>query len=290
MDLDVELAVVLDLDLITIQTLIPENVKHSFRVRYTIKAAFTILCFKVVGGSMAAAFLNGKDANSLLKRFPRANGFLEELRGGNLERECVEESCSFEEANEVFENKEKTMEFWKTRSLYTVNNNAETRSGRADTVYMVVPLLGVALLIIIALFLIWRCQLQKATRRRPAYTQNRYLANRNSRSLPRILVHRDTPPHSDNSHANERTSVVPSGRERERGGATTGTLDCSLQPPNVRGLYVQDASMSVASRLSGATPPPSYEEVTGHLESSSDETTTPYSDPPPKYEEIVKEK
>ncbi|KAF7697355.1 hypothetical protein HF521_005773 [Silurus meridionalis] len=58
---------------------------------------------------MAAAFLNGKDANSLLKRFPRANGFLEELRGGNLERECVEESCSFEEANEVFENKEKTV-------------------------------------------------------------------------------------------------------------------------------------------------------------------------------------
>ncbi|XP_066496121.1 coagulation factor IX [Tiliqua scincoides] len=33
---------------------------------------------------------------------------------GNLERECVEERCSFEEAREVFENTEKTMEFWKT--------------------------------------------------------------------------------------------------------------------------------------------------------------------------------
>ncbi|XP_072518316.1 transmembrane gamma-carboxyglutamic acid protein 3 isoform X2 [Salminus brasiliensis] len=236
---------------------------------------------------MAAAFLDVKDAHSLLKRFPRANGFLEEFRHGNIERECMEESCSFEEANEVFDNKEKTMEFWKTR---TVNSNAETRSDRADTVYMVVPLLGVALLIIIALFLIWRCQLQKATRRRPAYTQNRYLANRNARSLPRILVHRDAPSHTDSSH--DRPSVVVSSGG-DRGGGASVTQESSnhgSQAPNGRGLYVQDSSVSVASRLSGATPPPSYEEVTGHLESSSDETTAPYSDPPPKYEEIVKEK
>uniref|UniRef100_A0A4W4GP58 Gla domain-containing protein n=1 Tax=Electrophorus electricus TaxID=8005 RepID=A0A4W4GP58_ELEEL len=183
-----------------------------------------------------------------------ANGFLEEFRQGNIERECVEESCSFEEANEVFENKEKT-----TRSIYAVNSNNESRSERADTVYMVVPLLGVALLIIIALFLIWRCQLQKATRRRPAYTQNRYLANRNTRSLPRILVHRDSPSHAEISHTS--SGVAPDSSQN--GG----------QAPNSR-----------------ATPPPSYEEVTGHLESSSDETTAPYSDPPPKYEEIVKEK
>ncbi|XP_076836062.1 transmembrane gamma-carboxyglutamic acid protein 3 isoform X2 [Brachyhypopomus gauderio] len=239
---------------------------------------------------MAAEFLNGKDAHSLLKRFPRANGFIEEIWPGNIERECVEESCSFEEANEVFDNKEKTMEFWKTRSVYTVTSNNESRSERADTVYMVVPLLGVALLIIIALFLIWRCQLQKATRRRPAYTQNRYLANRNTRSLPRILVHRDSPSHTESSHANERPSVVVSGGERGSG-VNPDSLQHGGHAPNSRSLYVQESSMSVASRLSGATPPPSYEEVTGHLESSSDETTTtPYSDPPPKYEEIVKEK
>ncbi|XP_067085382.1 transmembrane gamma-carboxyglutamic acid protein 3 [Osmerus mordax] len=241
---------------------------------------------------MAGAFLEGKDAHSLLKRFPRANGFMEEFRQGNIERECVEESCSFEEANEVFENKERTMEFWKTRSIYTVSSNTEGRSERSDTVYMVVPLLGVALLIIIALFLIWRCQLQKATRRRPAYTQNRYLANRNARSLPRILVHRDAPPQPEGAHpeAPPHPTVVVSGVER--GG---GSLVCAAPAPrppqqNSRSLYVQEPSASVASRLSGATPPPSYEEVTGHLESSSDEVTAPYSDPPPKYEEIVTEK
>lgn len=183
------------------------------------------------------------------------------------------------------------MEFWKNRSIYTVNSNADSRSERPDTVYMVVPLLGVALLIIIALFLIWRCQLQKATRRRPAYTQNRYLANRNARSLPRILVHRDPPSHSENSHANDRPSVVVSSGERGR--ASVMPQDAhhhTSHSQNNRSLYVQDSSLSVASHLSGATPPPSYEEVTGHLESSSDETTAPYSDPPPKYEEIVLEK
>ncbi|XP_071399137.1 transmembrane gamma-carboxyglutamic acid protein 3 [Centroberyx affinis] len=243
---------------------------------------------------MAAAFLGDQDAHSVLKRFPRANGFLEEFRQGNIERECGEESCSFEEANEVFENKERTMEFWKTRSVYTVSSNSEGRSERADTVYMVVPLLGVALLIIIALFLLWRCQLQKATRRRPAYTQNRYLANnRSTRSLPRILVHRETAAHSDSSHqeSGPRPTVVVSGVERGGGGGGGGACSQPVHQQNTRALYVQDSSLSVASRLSGATPPPSYEEVTGHLESSGDETSAPsYSDPPPKYEEIVKEK
>ncbi|XP_028451191.1 transmembrane gamma-carboxyglutamic acid protein 3 isoform X2 [Perca flavescens] len=234
-------------------------------------------------GQSGEAFLDGKDAHSVLKRFPRANGFLEELRQGNIERECGEESCSFEEANEVFENKERTMEFWKTRSIYTVSSNSEGRSERADTVYMVVPLLGVALLIIIGLFLLWRCQLQKATRRRPAYTQNRYLANNR---MPRILVHREVHTESLQQDSSSRPTVVVSGAER-RGVSQSDSHGLNQQ--NTCALYVQDSSQSVASRLSGATPPPSYEEVTGHLESSGDETSAPsYSDPPPKYEEIIK--
>lgn len=230
----------------------------------------------------AAAFLGDRDAHSVLKRFPRANAFLEELRQGNLERECVEESCSFEEAHEVFENKEKTMEFWKTRSLYTVNSGE--RGERADTVYMVVPLLGVALLIIIGLFLLWRCQLQKATRRRPAYPHNRYLSSgRSTRSLPRILVHRD--------HLHEPDAATSQARSNHGASENVHCQRTSFVQPSSSRLYVQDASVSVASCLSGATPPPSYEEVTGHVESSGDENSAPsYNDPPPKYEEIVKEK
>ncbi|MEJ1280094.1 cyclic nucleotide gated channel alpha 2 [Cricetulus griseus] len=53
-------------------------------------------------------FLEAKNAHAVLKRFPRANEFLEELRQGTIERECMEEICSYEEVKEVFENKEKT--------------------------------------------------------------------------------------------------------------------------------------------------------------------------------------
>lgn len=56
-----------------------------------------------------SVFLGARNAHSVLKRFPRANGFLEEIRQGTIERECIEEVCSYEEVKEVFENKEKTV-------------------------------------------------------------------------------------------------------------------------------------------------------------------------------------
>ncbi|XP_072733157.1 coagulation factor IX [Ciconia boyciana] len=66
-------------------------------------------------GDESTVFLENKEANSVLHRQKRANSNrLEEVIPGNLERECIEEKCSFEEAREVFENTEKTMEFWKT--------------------------------------------------------------------------------------------------------------------------------------------------------------------------------
>ncbi|XP_036696274.1 transmembrane gamma-carboxyglutamic acid protein 1 isoform X1 [Balaenoptera musculus] len=58
---------------------------------------------------MGRIFLTGEKANSVLKRYPRANGLFEEIRQGNIERECKEEVCTFEEAREAFENNEKTL-------------------------------------------------------------------------------------------------------------------------------------------------------------------------------------
>lgn len=42
------------------------------------------------------------EANVFLHRTRRANFFFEELKAGNLERECLEEKCSYEEAKEIF--------------------------------------------------------------------------------------------------------------------------------------------------------------------------------------------
>lgn len=58
-----------------------------------------------------SVFLTENKANSVLKRYPRANTFLEELKQGDIEHECREEICSYEEAREAFENEEKTVCF-----------------------------------------------------------------------------------------------------------------------------------------------------------------------------------
>ncbi|XP_044291764.1 prothrombin-like isoform X4 [Varanus komodoensis] len=68
--------------------------------------------------SFEEVFLEQKQALSLLKRSRRANtGFMEELRQGSIERECLEEICNYEEAREALESPDKTDQFWKQ---YTV--------------------------------------------------------------------------------------------------------------------------------------------------------------------------
>ncbi|GAA6227502.1 uncharacterized protein LOC108877172 [Lates japonicus] len=69
----------------------------------------------ILGVTAAAVFVEKREANTVLQRWRRANsGFLEELKQGNLERECIEEICDYEEAREVFEDDGKTRQFWLT--------------------------------------------------------------------------------------------------------------------------------------------------------------------------------
>ncbi|XP_017518363.3 coagulation factor X [Manis javanica] len=78
-----------------------------------------LLCLVLLSTSLAGLLLPGGSvftdrarAHALLERVRRANSFLEEMKKGNLERECMEETCSFEEAREVFEDVARTNEFW----------------------------------------------------------------------------------------------------------------------------------------------------------------------------------
>uniref|UniRef100_A0A3B4VC24 Coagulation factor IX n=1 Tax=Seriola dumerili TaxID=41447 RepID=A0A3B4VC24_SERDU len=69
-----------------------------------------------------AVFVSQRAAHAMLHRQRRYNsGKLEEvLHKDNLERECIEEICSFEEAREVFENDEKTVGCTHTRVIHCV--------------------------------------------------------------------------------------------------------------------------------------------------------------------------
>ncbi|XP_041328338.1 coagulation factor X-like [Pyrgilauda ruficollis] len=73
-----------------------------------------LLCAALPAGLRAqgGVFIKKENADKFLERTKRANSFLEELKKGNIERECNEERCSKEEAREAFEDQEKTEEFW----------------------------------------------------------------------------------------------------------------------------------------------------------------------------------
>ncbi|XP_030669605.1 growth arrest-specific protein 6 isoform X2 [Nomascus leucogenys] len=60
-----------------------------------------------------AALLPAREATQFLRpRQRRAFQVFEEAKQGHLERECVEELCSREEAREVFENDPETRHSW----------------------------------------------------------------------------------------------------------------------------------------------------------------------------------
>ncbi|KAM5164863.1 coagulation factor X-like [Mantella aurantiaca] len=76
-----------------------KTLSHIF---YTLLLLSNISCYKV--------FIEREKAHHVLRK--RANHFLEEILPGSLERECYEETCSKEEAREIFKSQEKTTEFW----------------------------------------------------------------------------------------------------------------------------------------------------------------------------------
>lgn len=68
---------------------------------------------------LSPVFLAADAAHSVLRRLRRANSFLEEMKQGNIQRECREEICTYEEAREAFENDEKTVRTWQTSHMHT---------------------------------------------------------------------------------------------------------------------------------------------------------------------------
>lgn len=77
--------------------------------------------------------LSPKEANQFLSRHRRANQVFEETKQGHLERECVEERCSKEEAREVFENDPETDYFY-PKYLACVDKFGGTEKKKQDLI------------------------------------------------------------------------------------------------------------------------------------------------------------
>ncbi|TRY92722.1 hypothetical protein DNTS_024811, partial [Danionella cerebrum] len=105
---------------VIVQTFEPEaDLASEEQINMRLLAVVSLLC-NLYCCLSASVFVDRDEANTVFSRFKRANsGWLEELKAGNLERECLEEQCSYEEAREVFEHSEATDEFWK---IYNVKD------------------------------------------------------------------------------------------------------------------------------------------------------------------------
>ncbi|XP_075769374.1 transmembrane gamma-carboxyglutamic acid protein 1 [Pelodiscus sinensis] len=213
--------------------------------------------------TMGSVFLTENKANSVLKRYPRANGVLEELKQGSIERECVEEKCTYEEAREAFENDEKTREFWKD---YTNGLHGESNTGdNWYSFYLAFPLIIGLFVILIIIFLTWRCLFKKKIRRQSVYMH---------RGAHEAVG--DSAVADGRSALPQPLSIVHSPQEEMYEGS--GLSPGYLGSPDGR-------SDTISARLSNGDPPPSYEEATA--ETSIRNETEHHLDPPPQYEDII---
>ncbi|KAM3932992.1 transmembrane gamma-carboxyglutamic acid protein 1 isoform 1-T2 [Leptodactylus fuscus] len=210
---------------------------------------------------MARVFLSEDDANTVLKRFPRANSFLEEMKEGNLERECREEICNYEEAREVFENDERTKEFWKQ---YTSGNDDSNTERNWYPFYLAFPLITVFFVVLLVLLLVWRCVFKKKARRRTAYAPRGVRENPTEAGID--------PGMGSQQHSNVLCTVEDTF---DRAGHPSGIVDYDVR------------SDTLSTGFSNCDPPPSYEEATGERGVRVIEPQQNPTEPPPQYEEIA---
>ncbi|KAB0372009.1 hypothetical protein FD755_015801, partial [Muntiacus reevesi] len=142
-------------------------------------------------------------------------------------------------------------EFWNT---YTKAQQGESNRG-SDwfQFYLTFPLIFGLFIILLVIFLIWRCFLRNKTRRQTV-TEGHI-------PFPQHLNIITTPPPPDEVFDNS--------------GLSPGFLE-----------YVVGRSDSVSTRLSNCDPPPTYEEATGQMNLRRSETE-PHLDPPPEYDDII---
>ncbi|TDH08579.1 hypothetical protein EPR50_G00099280 [Perca flavescens] len=177
---------------------------------------------------MGSVFLPADAAHSVLHRLRRANFLLEEMKQGNIQRECREEICTYEEAREAFENDEKTRRFWEEYVRESSpSGGLETVVGGIHSLYLIVPLLLVVLIIVAVAITVWRCHSRKRSQRSPSLG------------------------HSHNDHVLSVVSMDHWGRDSEL---------------SVHSSPAYPGSELTSGRGSGGDPPPSYEEAVGHAD------------------------
>ncbi|XP_041857551.1 transmembrane gamma-carboxyglutamic acid protein 2 [Melanotaenia boesemani] len=131
---------------------------------------FAVIQLQTVLGSVThrraaggPVFVDGQSAASFLSRSLLYNSWdFELVVPGNLERECYEEQCNYEEAREVFEDDQKTQAFW------TDYVNKHESTPKVDVSGLVAGILAIVVTAVIATVLGVYCYKNKNKDRRRA--------------------------------------------------------------------------------------------------------------------------
>ncbi|NWS68361.1 TMG4 protein, partial [Crotophaga sulcirostris] len=129
-------------------------------------------------------FTSEKEANLFIGRHLLNNRFdFEAFTADNLERECFEELCNYEEAREVHEDPVKTMEFWKKYSTNgpKIKTGNETLQKINVTGLLISLVAAGVLLVIIVLLVFYCCKRRCKSRQPPGYLD--YVRRHNSSNI-----------------------------------------------------------------------------------------------------------
>ncbi|XP_068541185.1 transmembrane gamma-carboxyglutamic acid protein 4 [Anas acuta] len=131
-------------------------------------------------------FTSAKEANLFIGRRLLNNRFdFEAFTPDNLERECLEELCSYEEAREVFEDPDKTMDFWKDYSIKgpKIKTGDETLQKINVTGLLISLVAAGVMLVIIGLLIFYCCKSRCKSRQPPGHLDYARSRRRNSTSI-----------------------------------------------------------------------------------------------------------
>ncbi|OXB74737.1 UNVERIFIED_CONTAM: hypothetical protein H355_001029 [Colinus virginianus] len=115
-------------------------------------------------------FTSAEEANLFIGRHLLNNRFdFEAFTPDNLERECMEELCSYEEAREIFEDTDRTTQFWNDYSATgpRIKTGDETLQKINITGLLIGPIAAGGMLAIIGLLIFYCCKDRCKSRQPP---------------------------------------------------------------------------------------------------------------------------
>ncbi|XP_008849721.1 transmembrane gamma-carboxyglutamic acid protein 4 [Nannospalax galili] len=197
------------------------------------------------GHAEEEVFTSKEEANFIMRRRRLLyNRFdLELFTPGDLERECYEELCNYEEAREIFQDEEKTVTFWQDYSIKGPTTKSDVNRDKMDAMGLLTGLIAAGVFLVIFGLLgyylcITKCNRQSYLSSSAVYTRNRH--------TPSIIFRRPEEAVLSPSSSSEDTGL-PS---YEQAVALTRKHNVSPPPPYpgpAKGFRVFKKSMSLPS-------------------------------------------